>query len=192
MLFGNRNQSQKKRKIKYLCIIQARLGSTRFPGKVLQTINGRTLIKRVWDAAKGSKADKVVVAWPERYPDLDQNDVRERFRRVSKEFPSDYIIRLTSDCPLLTSQVLNESIDRFDKGDLTYYSNRDKYQDGFDVQIFTTFMLHRDYATHKEHVILPHKHPTPDKFLSVDTPDDLKRARYYARFELNGKPTDVR
>lgn len=171
----------KKPKIKFLVIIQARLTSTRFPGKVLATVNGKTLIKRVWDAAKGSKADKVIVAWPERYPDLDENDVRERFRRISKEFPSYNIVRLTSDCPLLTSAIINEAIDEYLLWGYPYYCNRDKYQDGFDVQIFTSFMLHRDYATHKEHVILPGAHSTPDKFLSVDTKEDLERVRAYAK-----------
>lgn len=165
----------------YLCIIQARLGSTRFPGKVLQTVNGKTLVKRIWDAANGSWADKVIVAWPERYPDLDQNNVLERFRRISNEFPSKYIIRLTADCPLLTSGIINDAINRFHKlGNGVYYSNRDKYPDGFDVQIFTTFMLHRDYATHKEHVIAPHPNPTDNKFLSVDTKEDLEKVRKWA------------
>lgn len=165
-------------------MIQARLTSTRFPEKVLCTVNGRTLIKRIWDAAKGSWADKVVVAWPERYPDLDENDVRERFRRISIEFPSKYIIRLTSDCPLLTSEIINEAINEFHKAGAVYYSNRDRHPDGFDVQIFTSFMLHRDYATHKEHVIQPHKNATPDKFLSVDTPYDLERVRAWAKYEF--------
>jgi spore coat polysaccharide biosynthesis protein SpsF (cytidylyltransferase family) len=65
------------------------------------------------------------VAWPERYPDLDENDVRERFRRISKEFPSKNIIRLTSDCPLLTAEIINEAIQIFEVEDLTYYCNRD-------------------------------------------------------------------
>ena len=175
--------------LRYLCIIQARLTSTRFPNKVLATVNGKTLVKRVWDAARSSWADKVIVAWPERYPDLDQNNVLERFRRVSREFPSRYIIRITSDCPLLTRFVINEAISEFEKrvrsnAGTQYYCNRDKYQDGFDVQIFTSFLLHNNYATHKEHVITPEKHATPDKFLSVDNKLDLARVRNFARYEL--------
>ena len=149
---------------------------------MMQTVNGRTLIKRVFDAAKGSWASKVVVAWPERYPDLDQNDVLERFRRVSREFPSKYIIRLTSDCPLLTSDIINEAIEEFHRAGAVYYCNRDKYKDGFDVQIFTSFMLHRNYATHKEHVIVPHSLSNV-KHLSVDTPEDLERVREWAKDE---------
>lgn len=178
------SQNKKKNNLRFLCIIQARLTSTRFPNKVMQTVNGRTLIKRVWDAAKGSWADKVVVAWPERYPDLDENNVLERFRRISKEFPSKNVIRLTSDCPLITTEIINRAINQFVHLGGHYYCNRDVEQDGFDVQIFPTRMLHASYATHKEHVITPDKHPTPAKCLSVDTKADLERVRYYARFEL--------
>ncbi len=177
-----------KKPINYLVIIQARLGSTRFPGKVLQTVNGRTLVKRIWDAAKGSKADKVIVAWPERYPDLDQNDVRERFRRISREFPSRFIVRLTADCPLLTPYIIDQAIERFEERlafhpGTRYYNNREIYPDGFDVQIFTAHVLHGSYTTDKEHVITPHPHKTPDKFLSVDTKEDLERVKEWAKHE---------
>lgn len=145
------------------------------------TVGGIPLVKRVWLAAKGSKANKVIVAWPERYPDLDQNNVLERFRRISHEFPSKYIIRLTADCPLLTSEIIDQAIYSFESSKVPYYCNRDYYPDGFDVQIFTSFMLHGNYVTDKEHVIQPEKHSTPDKFLSVDTIEDLEKVRAYAR-----------
>lgn len=176
--------SENKRPIRFLVIIQARITSSRFPNKVMQTVNGRTLIKRVWDAAKASWADKVIVAWPERYPDLDENNVLERFRRISREFPSKYIIRLTSDCPLLNSVIINDAINRFLTGGRHYYCNQDVLPDGFDVQVFTSHMLHSSYATHKEHVISP---VSPPKYLSVDTKEDLERVRAYARYELHGK-----
>lgn len=155
--------------------------STRLPGKVMMTVGGIPIVKRVWMAAKGSVADKVVVAWPERYPDLDENDVLERFRRISNEFPSKYIIRLTSDCPLLTSSIINEACREFERSGRVYYSNRNNYPDGFDVQIFSHYLLHHDFATNKEHVITPEKHKTATKFLSVDTAADLAKVRKYAR-----------
>lgn len=166
----------------YLVIIQARLGSTRLPGKALLTVGGVPMVKRVWLAAKGSKADKVVVAWPERYPDLEEGNVLERFRRISREFPSHYIIRLTADCPLITSDLINEAINIFHSRGCCYYSNREKYPDGFDVQIFTHYRLHSDFDTHKEHVIRPEKYKTKNKHLSVDTYADLLKVRkYYAK-----------
>lgn len=132
------------------------------------------MVKRVWDAAKLSWADKVVVAWPERYPDLDENDVLGRFRRVSQEYPSHYIIRLTADCPLITHAHINEAIRVFTHSKGDYYNN---HRDGFDVQIFRTDFLYGKY-THKEHVVddIPNTGG-----LSVNTKSDLERVRSYAR-----------
>lgn len=158
-------------KIDFLAIIQARIGSTRFPNKVMQTVGGIPMVKRVWLAALGSWADKVVVAWPERYPDLDENDVLGRFQRLCAEFQPRAIIRLTSDCPLLTSTDINAAIMKFNTSTANYYSN---HWDGHDVQIFYPWMMN-----HKEHVIADFT--TPSTGLSVNTKEDLERVRQLAR-----------
>jgi glutamate-1-semialdehyde 2,1-aminomutase len=158
----------------YLCIIQARLGSTRFPNKVLQTVGGIPMVKRVWLAAKSSWVDKVVVAWPERYPRLDENDVLTRFQRIAREFPHTYIVRLTADCPLITSADINQAIKLHHNGlkaGEAYYNNR---KDGRDVQIFPLDYLWSDYAD-KEHVI---KDLPNTGGCSVNTKYDLERARH--------------
>lgn len=158
--------------INYLCIIQARLGSTRFPNKVMQTVNGISLVKRVWDAAKGCGfIDKTIVAWPERYPDLDENNVLERFRRISIEFPSKYIVRLTADCPLLTIKDISDAILAFKRETSAYYSN---HFDGHDVQVFMPHVMN-----HSEHVIADFS--TKSTGLSVNTKADLERVRNYAK-----------
>ncbi len=164
----------------YLAIIQARLFSTRFPGKVMQLVGGKTMVRRVWDAAKGSFADKVVVAWPERFPDMEENDLHGKFCRLIQEFKPTYVIRLTADCPLLTSRDINDAIKAFEIGRRNYaplnYCYYNNGRDGFDVQIFTPEFMY----THpnKEHV-LDVEHNSGG--LSVNTPDDLARVRTYAR-----------
>lgn len=156
----------------FLCLIQARLYSTRLPGKCLMTVGGVPMVRRVWDAAKGCRLiDKVVVAWPERYPDLDENNVLERFTRLSREFPSWNIIRLTADCPLLTSRDINNAVLVFQREFPPYYSN---HSDGHDVQVFASWMLQTKQA-HKEHVIADFN--TPSTGLSVNTREDLERVR---------------
>lgn len=155
-----------------LAIIQARLGSSRLPNKVMQTVGGVPMVKRVWNAAKACRLiDKVVVAWPERYPDLDEQDVLERFRRIAKEFKPDTIVRLTADCPLIKWHDINDAILEFHIRGNPYYSN---HYDGHDVQVFT-----HDYLfsgnTHKEHVIADFT--TPNTGLSVNTKADLQRVR---------------
>lgn len=161
----------------YLIIIQARLNSTRLPNKAMLIVGGLPMVKRVWDAAYDTGLP-VKVAWPERYPDLDENNVLERFRRISNEFPSKYIIRLTADCPLLDWTDIFNAIVEFQKVG-SYYSN---HIDGKDVQIFTRYMLMNNYATHKEHVIDDFEtKKTPTGPRSVDTWDDLEYVRNYVR-----------
>jgi spore coat polysaccharide biosynthesis protein SpsF (cytidylyltransferase family) len=163
--------------MKYLAIIQARLTSTRFPNKVMQLVGGKTMLRRVWDAAKGCKQiDRVVVAWPERFPDIPEDDVYSKFVSLINEFNPKYIVRLTADCPLLKTVHIKNAIEMFEEclqyGD-QYYNNG---MDGYDVQIFTPqFMYsHRN----KEHVLDVEYNYNGD---SVNTPADLERVRQYAR-----------
>jgi spore coat polysaccharide biosynthesis protein SpsF (cytidylyltransferase family) len=160
--------------IHYLCIIQARLGSTRFPNKVMETVGGVPMVKRVWLAAKRSWADKVVVAWPERYPDVDENNVLERFKRIINEFQPRYVIRLTADCPMLSVMDINTAINCFEQGDRRYYNN---HLDGHDVQIFDPYNCSRRFDI--EHII--DDIPNTGGF-SVNTRKDLEMVRtLYAR-----------
>jgi GTP:adenosylcobinamide-phosphate guanylyltransferase len=161
--------------INYLCVIQARLGSSRFPGKVMQTVGGKPMVKRVWEAAKGSMANKVVVLWPERNPDVPETNLLTPFRRLNEEFKPINIIRLTADCPLITTGVINEAILYFEKYHCSYFNNR---KDGFDVQIFCSYVLFNSKAVSVEHVI---KDRPNVGGLSVNTPEDLERVRAYAR-----------
>lgn len=164
----------------YLIIIQARLGSTRLPNKVMRMVGGRTILRRVWDAAKQvetvfplcNTTSKIIVAWPERYPDLDESNVLERFRRISKEFPSKNIIRLTADCPLLTARDIGHALTEFQSCLFPYYCNG---RDGHDVQIFAKWILDGHTMTHREHVIADFN--TKPTGLSVNTKEDLERVR---------------
>ena len=163
--------------IDYLILIQARLGSKRFPNKVMQTVGGVPMVKRVWQAAKRLESRfsaKVVVAWPERYQDLDENNVLERFRRLSNEFPSQWIIRLTSDCPLLDSKDIVAAIGKHCQMN-GYYNNG---MDGRDVQIFPSNWLRYEWFTDKEHIV---KDKPNIGGCSVDTKSDLQIIRDYAR-----------
>lgn len=161
--------------MKYLCIIQARLGSTRFPNKVMQLVGGISILKRVWMAAKECKEiDHVVVAWPERYPDVDENDVLERFRRLNNEFLPDFIIRLTSDCPLITTKDIKNAIQA--SKNKIYYSN---HLDGRDVQIFRSWLIRANaYDLDRQHVIADFKTKKHKYGIrSVDSREDLEYVR---------------
>ena len=175
------------RRINNLFIIQARLTSTRFPGKVLEKVDGKSMIARVCEAARGvpRKYGKVVVAWAHHFPHLDENDVLGRFREIClKHWPAKKIVRLTSDCPLLTSRVINLAMYGASPASSAYYCNR-VYgaPDGMDVEVFEPDALFSEYWTDKEHVIkpefkIPANQPDMPK-LSVDTPEDLALVRDY-------------
>jgi cytidylyltransferase family protein len=161
------------KQIKFLCVIQARLTSTRLPNKVMQMVGGKTMLRRVWDEAKllekfyGRDYFRVIVAWPERYPSLDENNVLARYLNLVDEFRPKYVVRLTADCPLIQSTDIYQAILNFEGG---YYSN---HKDGYDVQIFDPYDCPVPF--HREHVIADFS--TPSTGLSVNTRADLEYVR---------------
>lgn len=164
---------------KTIAIIQARLTSTRFPRKVLEKINGKSMIGRVCAAARNARyVDKVVVAWAERYPHLAVDNVLGRFQEIIEREKPSLVVRITSDCPLLTGRVIDEAIRDYyacADGRCLYICNRDAGAlDGFDVQVFSPLYLLNSDNTDREHVIKPYPK------LSVDTPEDLERVRAFA------------
>ena len=110
-------------------IIQARMGSTRLPGKVLMDIGSRPMLWRVINRLKYSKKlNDIILA----IPDTKENDILERFAeenrvkyfrgsekdvlsryyQTAKHFKCDLIIRITGDCPLIDSEIIDMVIDR--------------------------------------------------------------------------------
>ncbi len=105
-------------------VIQARVGSTRFPGKVLEDLGGRPVLEWVVRAARSStQIDTVVVATSTRAADDDvaglagalgvavvrgsEDDVLSRFVAALDAYPADALVRLTADCPLLDPTLID-------------------------------------------------------------------------------------
>lgn len=150
-------------KIKNLCILQARMGSTRLPGKVLMKVNGVSLLEyQIARLRLAKKIDKVVVATSikkqnDRIEKLckkigvacfrgSEDDVLDRYYRCSIKYPRyDNIIRLTGDCPLVDPHLIDEVISLFEKSGGDYSSNvpagKETYPDGLDVEIFKAEVL---------------------------------------------------
>lgn len=120
-----------------VCIIQARMGSTRLPGKVLKKICGKTVlehdidrlrritnINRIVIATTILEKDNAVVNEAERlgitYFRGSEEDVLSRYYYTAKENNADAIVRVTSDCPLIDSEI-SEKIIQF------YLNNTEKY-----------------------------------------------------------------
>lgn len=145
-----------------LVIIQARMSSTRFPGKVLAELNGQPmiayLIKRVMNS---EYVDQIVVATSTDSSDDELSDylqsihqpvhrgpledVLTRFLAVLDVYNPHYFIRITGDCPLVMPELIDSMIQDFENSDSDYLSNvlEPSFPDGLDVEIISTSALRR-------------------------------------------------
>lgn len=165
-----------EKKPKILAIIQARMGSTRLPGKVLSDVAGRPLILRALNQFRASKlVDQFVIAIPAGIKDDhlseylsgigievfrgSSHDVLDRYYQTAIRYKASVIVRLTADCPLHSGDTIDEVIAAFLDRKVDYAANRMPYSrpDGQDVEVFKfdTLKLASNLATSKadrEHV----------------------------------------
>jgi len=139
-----------------LIISQARMGSTRLPGKVLKEILGKSilwyLIKRIEQVetphkfiiATGSlEKNKEIVEFAKsercEYFLGNDDDVLDRYYQAAKKFNGDIIVRITADCPLTDPNLIDYGIEMFLNGNFSYVSNGHPptYPDGYDIEIFS-------------------------------------------------------
>ena len=166
-------------KKKIICIIQARIGSKRLPGKILKKINKRFnfiefLIQRILISKKISN---IVVAYPDSkknkkifnslkkeniqfFKGSEQN-VLQRYFKAAKCYKADIIVRITSDCPFSDPKLIDKFLKIFLKKNYDYYSNVSKrtYPDGFDIEIFNFKTL--ELANKKAFSKYDKEHVTP-------------------------------
>jgi len=161
-----------------LVVLQARMSSTRLPGKVMAQINGHPMI--YWEISRISKAklvNKIIVAISDQSSDdiladyLDSihqeyirgslDNVLSRYVKAEEIYNPSAIIRLTADCPLVMPELIDQYLEIFHKEDLEYLSNTIElsYPDGLDIEIIAPgifkklleFSLSKE---EKEHVTL--------------------------------------
>ena len=164
--------------MKIIAVTQARTGSTRFPGKILKKINGLTLLeihlKRI---LKSKKIDQLIVATTVNKEDFEivavakamglssyqgsVEDVLDRFYMSLKEVKADYVVRLTSDCPLIDPELIDKIIMQTVDNGFDYCSNTldPKYPDGQDVEVFRFSALERAWQEAK--LLSEREHVTP-------------------------------
>lgn len=164
--------------MKITAITQARLGSTRFPSKIFEKINDKTLLEIQIDSLKKSRRiDNICIATTSKKEDQkimdfskqlgvscfqgSEHDVLDRFYQASLLNKSDIIIRLTSDCPLLDYRLIDEMIEKFLLLNIDYYSNTliENFPDGQDVEIFTYHALEKTWKESK--ILSDREHVTP-------------------------------
>ena len=170
-----------------LAILQARVSSTRLPGKVMKTILGVPMLLRQIERVKRSQLiNGLVIATSKDDSDniieklCQENgiacyrgsldDVLDRFYKASFAYHPDHVVRLTGDCPLIDPQVIDEVITYYLQGRYDYASNalNPTYPDGLDVEIFSFACLQLAWQeaklpSQREHVT-PFLHQQPERF----------------------------
>jgi len=188
--------------------IQARSTSTRLPGKIFEKIGEREMLQHVLDAAAGAEkylnrsSDhylvKTVLLIPvndpikKKYENIceifegSENDVLSRYYGAAKQSHYDYIIRITSDCPLLPSYLISKCLNVAIKNGAHYCSNVDETcrtdPDGWDVEVLSMEAL----EWLNRHAVKPHDREHVTTLLRSNRPSDLKSLHVIGHLDLSG------
>ena len=185
-----------------LAILQARMSSSRLPGKVLMPLAGAPMIVRqIERVARSERIDKLVVATSDDPSDdalaktvaheaigvhrgpLD--DVLARFIGALTAFgPADHVVRLTGDCPLAHPAVIDATIDRVLAAGADYGSNtppRRTFPKGLDVEVMTVAALHA--AAARAETPEEHEHVT----WALHSRPDLYRQAFFSQAADEGE-----
>lgn len=164
--------------MRIVAIVQARMGSTRMPNKVMKPIGGipmiELLLKRL---ARSKQIDQIVLAssTDERNTPLiehvqklgftcvrgSEDDVLDRFLEAAKKTQADVVVRITGDCPLIDPGLVDDAVIQFCQKNLDYLSNAAPatYPDGLDTEVFTIQALER--AARETTEVFDREHVTP-------------------------------
>lgn len=172
-----------------IAVMQTRIGSTRFPGKVMKEISGKTLIeieaKRILNSKLITELVIATTTNPEdnRIEDLANNlqikcfrgsetDLLDRHFKVAKLMNADAVIKIPSDCPLIDSAIIDKVIafyiDYLPEYDYVSNLHPPTYPDGNDIEIMSYQALEKawyeaDFLYQREHTT-PYIYENPDKF----------------------------
>lgn len=203
--------------MKTVAIIQARMGSTRLPGKVLQDLAGEPMLVRVVNRTRRARRiDEVVIATTDlpRDDELErlcasrrwlchrgsEDDVLDRYYQAARRFGADVVVRITSDCPLIEPEVVDQVVSAYAAPPpVDYASNvlpERTFPRGLDVEAFGFALLARLWRECRDPAAREHVTEqvfrTPGRFRvrnvtsprdlshwrwTVDTPDDLLLVR---------------
>ncbi len=190
-----------------LVIIQARMGATRLPGKVLLDLCGKSVLHHVVERVQACpKVKCVVVATTQNENDEaiekeakhiradcfrgSETDVLDRFYQTARVFSGDPVVRITADCPLLDPVLLTSMLEAYEKlwspNTLLYLSNVQErtFPRGLDIEIFSRQALQQAWEKAKEpgerEHVTPYIYRNPEQFLlhNFSQEEDLSHLRW--------------
>lgn len=195
--------------MKTVAVIQARMGSTRLPGKVMLPLDGEPVLAHdVQRIETATRVDETVVATSERTADDivaryaeragatvfrgSESDVLGRMYGAASEAGADVVVRITADCPLVAPTVIDAVVDTLSTEGFDYASNTAErtFPRGLDVEAFGFDSFERVDAEatephHREHVT-PYYREHPDVFETgnVTSEEVFEEARLVDRTDL--------
>jgi spore coat polysaccharide biosynthesis protein SpsF (cytidylyltransferase family) len=185
-------------------IIQARMGSSRLPGKVMLGIGGLPVIELIVRRLEQCRRlQRIVVATSTAALDDElyrllcsrgivccrgsETDVLDRYYRAAAEVQADAVVRVTGDCPFVEPELVDRAVEHFlCEGALDYVSNIDPptYPDGLDVEVLSFSALLRawreaEWTSEREHVT-PYVRKHPERFpqANIRSAEDLSGHRW--------------
>jgi glutamate-1-semialdehyde 2,1-aminomutase len=188
--------------MKVIAIVQARMGSTRLPNKMLKKIGKKSLIQIVMSRLSMSKKiDKIILATSiAKNNDTlvshvkklgydcyrgSENNVLERFFLAAKKYDAEVIVRITGDCPLVDHDLVDMVINNFLNNKVDYSSNINpsSYPDGLDVEVFSFKALKGAYEKANKEFDLEHVTPfiynsNIFKTTNIEHSEDLSTLRW--------------
>lgn len=190
---------------KIVAIIQARVGSTRLPGKVLINLKGKTILNHVVDRVKKSKyLDEIIVATTDLEKDNNiirecehigcnyfrgsEEDVLSRYYYAAKKSNADIVVRITSDCPLIDPNVIDDIIDYYLKNNYVLVTNAGSenvnrtYPRGLDTEVFSFDTLEKAFFNAKE--FYQKEHVTPYIYENEKNIYYFKNKINYSKYRL--------
>lgn len=190
--------------MKVVTVIQARMGSTRLPGKVMLQLEGKTVLAHVVERCKAiSLSSEIVVATTTKAQDNiinieadklgvlchrgSEDDVLSRYYEAAVSRNADVIVRVTSDCPLLDPDISNLTIEKFlSIAGMDYCDNVTErtFPRGLDTEVISFSALERAYneaqrEDEREHVChYIYEHPEWFKLTTFSGEDNLSNYRW--------------
>jgi len=189
--------------LKIVAIIQARMGSSRLPGKVLRDIRGQSMLARVVNRVRRARSiDDVLVATTDSDADDPvrqecrrnsvpvfrgcEEDVLDRYLRAAQWTGADVVVRITSDCPLIDPEITDKTVRAFLAERPDYAANVlvRTYPRGLDTEVITMQSLEHawreaDQLYQRAHVTpYIYEHPDDFKLVSVTGDSDYSQHRW--------------